>query len=411
MILRFRLSSTTPQKIGSQTIGRNEFVIMIATMFATTAFSIDALLPAMPAVAADIAPDAPTHVAWVLTAFMIGLGCGTFFTGPLSDAFGRKPIIYAGCIVYVLAAIGAWMTSSLEWMLVARVVQGLGASGPRIVSLAIIRDLYSGPQMARIISIAMIIFITVPAIAPAMGDMIIRVTGWRAIFGAFIVFSLASTLWMGLRLNETLATTDRRPMRWALMFSAIHEMLTHKTVLLAIIAQTLVMVMLFTTLTMIQPIYDISFERGDSFPYWFGMIALLSGSSSLLNAVIVTRFGMRTVVTWALRAQLCLGLVLIVTMTSNMGFGFPLFLLWQFGLFCQAGLTVGNLNAIAMQPMGHIAGMAASVIGGISTVLGALIASPLGLLFDGTPMPLIVVVAVTGTLCLALMNRMRRLER
>ena len=380
-------------------------------MFATTAFSIDAMLPGMPAIAAEISPDAPAHAAWVLTAFVIGLGFGTFFTGPLSDAFGRKKLIYIGCVIYVAGAIAAWMTSSLEWMLAARVVQGIGASGPRIVSLAVIRDIYSGREMARIVSLSMMIFILVPAIAPAMGDLIIHAAGWRAIFGAFIFFAVISTVWLGVRLNEPLAVQDRRPLRLALMLSAVREMLTHPTVMLSIIVQTMVLCMLFTLLTMIQPVFDISYGRSDSFPYWFGLIALMSGSASFLNSIIVTRFGMRAVVTWTFGLQLALGIIVLSLMYSGSKFDFPLFLIWQFGLFCQAGLTVGNLNAIAMEPMGHIAGMAASVIGSISTIIGAAAASPMSLFFDGTPMPLIAIVCVLGMVCLVLMQRMNRIEK
>lgn len=383
----------------------------MALMFATTAFSIDALLPGMPAVAAEISPDAPARAAWVLTAFVIGLGIGTFFAGPLSDAFGRKPVIYAGAFIYIAAASAAWMTSSLEWMLAARVVQGIGASGPRIVSLAIIRDLYAGREMARIVSLAMMIFILVPAIAPAMGDLIIHTAGWRAIFGAFILFALISVLWLGLRLNEPLAMQDRRPLRLPLMLSAAWEMLSHKTVLLSIIAQTLVMSMLFSLLTMIQPIYEFTFDRVESFPYWFGLIALLSASASLLNSLIVTRFGMRAVVTWALALQLSLGLILLALLSQDTQYAFAFFLVWKLGLFCQAGLTIGNLNAIAMEPMGHIAGMAASVIGSISTIIAALIASPMPLLFGSTPTSLIAITCVLGASCLIVMQRMNRIEQ
>jgi DHA1 family bicyclomycin/chloramphenicol resistance-like MFS transporter len=406
IFLRVFLKTSAPQ-----IIGRTEFIVLMALMFATTAFSIDAMLPGLPQIAAEISPDVPAHAAWVLTAFIIGLGFGTFFAGPLSDAFGRKPLIYAGCIIYIAGAIAAWLTSSLEWMLVARAIQGIGASGPRIVALAIIRDLYEGRQMARIVSLSMMIFILVPAIAPALGDLIIQAAGWRAIFGFFILFSVATVLWVGLRLNEPLAVVDRRPIRLPLIFSAVREMLGHRTVFLSIMVQTLVLSMLFMLLTMIQPIYDVSYDRGDSFPYWFGLIALMSGSASFLNSLIVTRFGMRAVVTVTFGMQLALGLILLILLSRDTGFEFPLFLIWQFGLFSMAGLTVGNLNAIAMEPMGHIAGMAASVIGSISTVIGASIASPMSLLFDGTPLPLIAIVCVFCTICLLLMQSMNRNEK
>ncbi|MEP3055357.1 MFS transporter [Ascidiaceihabitans sp.] len=387
-----------------QSIGRFEFVMLMAAMFATTAFSIDAMLPGMREIASEITPDAPARAAWVLTAFVGGLGFGTFFAGPLSDAYGRKTAIYAGTFIYILAAAFAWLTHSLEWMLVARFVQGIGAAGPRIVSLAIIRDLYQGREMARIVSFATTLFILVPAIAPAMGAGIIALAGWRSIFGAFILFSVITVFWLGVRLKEPLPRAARRPIRLNLLFSAIGEMARHAGVRRAIIVQTLVMAMLFATLTMIQPIYDVAYGAADTFHWYFGGIALLSASASLLNARIVVRVGMQAVVTWTLGCQVVLSSILLALLWNDSSSHFYIFLVWQLFLFCQAGLTVGNLNAIAMEPMGHIAGMAASVVGSVSTVVAAMIASPIGLLFDGTPRPLMGSIIVLGIAAIFIMR-------
>lgn len=394
----------------NQFMGRGEFIALMAMMFATIAFSIDAMLPAIPQIADEITGGDRAKAAWVLTSFVAGMGLGTFFAGPLSDAFGRKVIVYVGAAIYILSAVAAWATSSLEWMLVARFIQGIGASGPRVVSLAIIRDLFVGREMARIVSIAMTIFILVPAIAPAMGAILINTFGWRGIFPAFIVFSLISVMWVGTRLNEPLAPENRRPMRIGLMIDAVKQIVSNSTVRLSIAMQTLMLSMLFSTLTMIQPIYDDIYNRPDTFPIWFGAIALLSGGSSLLNAFIVTRFGMHKVITWSIALQVLIGAIVLVTMSSISTDGFSVFIFWQFCLFAQAGLTVGNLNAIAMGPMGHVAGMAASIIGGISTVAAALIASPVSLLLGETPLPLIIIVLILGVLAIILMRRINQIE-
>ncbi|MFT5799433.1 MAG: DHA1 family bicyclomycin/chloramphenicol resistance-like MFS transporter [Candidatus Azotimanducaceae bacterium] len=394
----------------NQFMGRGEFIALMAMMFATIAFSIDAMLPAIPQIASEITGGDRAKAAWVLTSFVAGMGLGTFFAGPLSDAFGRKVIVYVGAVIYILSAVAAWATSSLEWMLVARFIQGIGASGPRVVSLAIIRDLFVGREMARILSIAMTIFILVPAIAPAMGALIINFFGWRSIFPAFVVFSLISVIWVGTRLNEPLPPENRRPMRIGLMIDAVKQIVSNRTVRLSIAMQTLMLSMLFSTLTMIQPIYDDIYNRPDTFPIWFGAIALLSGGSSLLNAFIVTRFGMHKVITWSIALQVLIGAIVLVTMSSISTDGFFVFIFWQFCLFAQAGLTVGNLNAIAMGPMGHVAGMAASIIGGISTVAAALIASPVSLLLGETPLPLIIIVLILGVLAIILMRRINQIE-
>lgn len=395
-----------------KSMSRGEFVALIAMMFATIAFSIDAMLPALPEIGAELSPGDLNRAQLILTSFVLGMGLGTFFTGPLSDTFGRKPVIYAGSALYIFAAAVAWFSSSLELVLAARVLQGIGAAAPRIVAIAIMRDLYAGREMARMMSIAMMIFTIFPAFAPLLGAGIIALVGWRGIFLAFILFSMTCVIWMWIRLPEPLAPENRRPFRGPALLDAVGQMMRHPTVRLSIMVQTLCMGMLFSTLTMVQPIYDVIFDRADSFPIWFGAVALVSGSASILNAAIVVRLGMRRIVTWSLGVQIVLsGCVLALSATDlPLQAMFGVFVFWQGCLFFMAGTTLGNLNAIAMEPMGHIAGMAASVIGAISTVLAAVIAAPVGLLFDGSLVPLASGVVVMSVLGFSLMLYMGRVE-
>ncbi len=393
-------------------MSRGEFIALIAMMFATIAFSIDSMLPALPEIGAELSPTDVNKAQLILTSFVLGMGIGTFFTGPISDAVGRKPVIYGGVALYILASTVAWASSSLELVLAARIVQGLGAAGPRVVAMAIIRDLYAGREMARIISIAMMIFTLVPAAAPLLGAGVIALVGWRGIFVSFILFASIIVVWMTMRLPESLAAENRRPFRLPLMIAAVQEMLAHPTVRLSILVQTLCMGLLFTMLTMVQPVFDVIHDRADSFPFWFGFIALISGSASLLNAALVVRLGMRRIVTWALGAQILItGCVIVLNlMPLPPDASFALFVTWQTTVFFMAGLTMGNLNAIAMEPMGHIAGMAASVIGSIATVLAAGIAAPVGLLFDGSITPLTTAVLIMCILGFGLMLHMGRIE-
>lgn len=393
-------------------MGRAEFVALIAMMFATIAFSIDAMLPALPVMGAELAPDAPQNAALILTSFVLGMGLGTFISGPLSDAFGRRRIIFIGAGLYIVSAAVAWASSTLEVMLVARLFQGLGASGPRIVAVAVVRDLYAGREMARIVSIVMLIFTLIPAFAPAMGAVIIAGVGWRGIFVAFILFSIISVVWMGLRLPETLPVENRRPLKFHLMRSAVREMFAHPGVRISIFVQSLAMGILFLTLMRVQSIYDVTYGRAESFPYWFGAIALVAGSSSLLNAKLVMRFGMRRMVTMTLGAQIIISAALLVSGVANMAepYGFAAFLFWQTCCFFQAGLTLGNLNAIAMEPMGHIAGMAASVIGSFSTVIAAVVASLIDIYFDGGVQLLFAAVMAMAVIGFALMLQLGRIE-
>ncbi len=393
-------------------MSRGEFVALVAMMFATIAFSIDSMLPALPEIGAQLSPNDVNKAQLILTSFVLGMGIGTFFTGPLSDAFGRKPVIYVGSALYILAAAVAWTSSSLEMLLIARVVQGIGSAAPRVVAMAVIRDLYSGREMARIVSIAMMIFTLVPAIAPMLGAGVIALTGWRGIFASFIVFSLITIFWMGLRLPESLAVENRRPLCLPLMMDAARQMFAHPTVRVSIMVQTLCLGMLFTMLTMVQPIYDIIHDSAESFPFWFGFVALMSGSASLLNAALVIKLGMRRIVTWVLGAQIVFTTSVIILNTADLSpsVSFAVFVSWQTAVFFMAGMTMGNLNAIAMEPMGHIAGMAASVIGAISTVFAAAIAAPIGLLFDGSIAPLAAGILTMSTLGFGLMLHMGRIE-
>lgn len=392
-------------------MGRKEFVALLAMMMASVAFSIDAMLPAMPQIARELSPDNPQQAPLILSMFLLGLGVGTFFTGPISDAFGRKRVVLVFSGIFMIGAAIAWASVSLEMVLFGRVLQGLGAAGPRIVANAIVRDRYSGRQMAQILSIVMMIFVLVPAVAPMLGALIIAWSGWRSIFVAFICFALVYSLWLAVRMPETLAPSNRRPMRLHLMGSAVTEMLRHPVACLAILVQMFVSAMLFLTLMLVQPIYDIVYGRADQFAFWFFGIAIIAGTASLLNALIVVRFGMHRLVTLALAAQIILSGSFSLLDLGSGAYGFYFFLFWQTYIFFQTGLTIGNLNALAMEPMGHIAGMAASVIGAIATVGAVLISAPIGTYFAGDARLLAGAVLVLASISFTLMLLMGRAAR
>lgn len=372
-------------------LSRPEFVALMAMLFATIAFSIDAMLPALPEIAEELTPEAPNRAQLILTSFVLGMGLGTLLTGPLSDAFGRKPVIIVGAVLYCLGAALAWVAQSLELVLAARVLQGIGAAGPRVVAMAIIRDLYEGRRMAQLMSFVMMVFTLVPAMAPALGHVIIEAFGWRAIFASFILFSLASAAWLGVRQTETLPPEKRRPFKPGVLWSGIAEVVTHRQVMLVIVTLCFTFGALFGVLSSTQPIFDQTFGQGDRFHWWFMLIALIAATGSILNARIVMVLGMRRVAGLAYLAQTALSLVMVLVSLSapwSEPWALAIYVGWTASVFFMIGLTIGNLNALAMVPMGHIAGMAASIIGALSTVLGVSIAVPMGLAFDGTPLPL-----------------------
>lgn len=404
------MTDSTAGSVGPKRLATPEFIALTAMLMASIAFSIDAMLPALPQIGADLSPEAPNLAQLVVTSFVLGMGLGTLFTGPLSDRFGRKPVVIGGSVLYCLAAFAAYLAPTLEALLTARLVQGLAAAAPRVVAMALVRDLYSGRHMARIVSFSMMIFSVIPALAPSLGKVIIELSGWRSVFLALIVFSLISITWLGLRQPETLAPENRRPLQFATLWAALKEMAAHPTVRLSIAVQTLAFGMLFATLSSTQQIFDLTYGQGDSFHLWFGGIAVLAASSSVINAHLVVRLGMRAIIKAMFTVQIGLSALMVLAVWSGVfGAGeLYVYALWNVSVFFQAGLTLGNLNALGMEPMGHIAGMAASIMASIGTVGAVIIAVPVGLAFDGTPLPLAIAICICASLALWLTTMIRR---
>ena len=319
-----------------------EFIVLIAMLFALTAFSIDSMLPALPQIAGELSSDEPNRAQLIIAGFVLGMGFGTFVTGPISDAIGRRGVILGGAAIYAVGAVLAWAAPSLELIIVARFLQGLGAAGPRIAAMALVRDLYSGREMARIISVMMMVFVLVPAVAPLLGSVIIQQAGWRSIFLAFILFAGLVSGWFAMRQPETLAPAHRRPLKFALIAAATGEVLTHRVVVMVTLVMALAFGVLFATIASVQQVFDLTFARAESFPSWFAFIALVAGSGNLLNARLVVRLGMRWMVTATFAAQI----VISGTMALLFGMGvltpegeFLAFLFWVCSIFFTAGLA------------------------------------------------------------------------
>lgn len=370
-----------------------EFVAMTAMLFATVAFATDAMLPAFPFIAAELAPDNPNRVQLLVSTFMLGLGVGTFIAGPLADAYGRKSVVIGGAGLFILGSLVSYAAPTLEVLLLGRVLQGLGAAGPRIGPLAMMRDLFEGRRMAQLSSIIMAVFMLFPAVAPLLGSIITNFAGWHAIFLAFAIFSAIGALWMGLRQPETLPVEKRRPIKVAPLIAATREIFAHRMVMLYTLALTLGFSELLVIISSIQPVYDQYFDKAAEFPIWFALGALVAASGTVVNAALVMRLGMRRLAYAAFGSKvvltlLILGLFQFAALSETMRF--VLWFVWSTSVFFMAGLIFGNLNALALQPLGHIAGTAASLLTGLSTVGAALLAIPTGWAFDGTPVPIMI---------------------
>jgi DHA1 family bicyclomycin/chloramphenicol resistance-like MFS transporter len=388
----------------SRRLPQGEFVALMAMLSAIVAFSIDSMLPALPDIGAELSPADPNRAQLILTVFVFGLGLGTFVAGPLSDAWGRRPVILAGAGLYGAGALLALIAPTLEWMLAARLLQGLGAAGPRVVAIAMVRDLHAGREMARITSFITIVFMIVPAIAPALGALVMAGFGWRAIFLSFLLFTLVAMLWLVLRQPETLPPDQRRPLLPRLLWEAVREVLSYPATRLAVLLQTTAFAMLFAVLSTVQPIFDVAYGEGGRFPLWFALIAIVSAAGSGLNARLIRRTGIRRMVAGL---QIIFTAIVLAAVLAGLprGLEFGLVLAWTAGIFVQAGLTIGNLSALALEPLGHVAGMAASITVALSTVGSVIIAAPIGLAFDGTAVPVL-----TGLLVLAVISALLSLR-
>lgn len=379
-----------------------EFVGLLAMLFATIAFSIDAMLPALPVIAETLSPEAINRAQLVVTSFMAGMGLGTVFSGPISDAIGRKRAISYGFLLYMAAALAAVFAQSLTLLLAARFVQGLGAAGPRIAGQAMVRDLYDGREMARISSFVMMVFMLVPALAPSVGAIIISLAGWRAVFVAFIAFAAVGMAWMALRQPETLPPERRRPFRPATLWSGAREVLGNRQIVVITAVLSLGFGQMMALLSTAQQLFA-SYGQGKHFPLWFALMALLSASGTVLNARLVMRLGMRRMARGAYLGQIVIAALVLAALAIG-PLPFPVFFLWAVSIFAMAGITFGNLNALALHKMGHIAGMTASVMAAVSTLAAVAIAAPVGLAFNGTPLPVVLAALICSTLAALLMR-------
>lgn len=387
---------------------RSEFVALMAALFAIVALSIDAMLPALPDIAHALSPDSPNRAQLVVTSFVLGLGLGTFVVGPLSDAFGRKGVILAGSGLFILGALLCCVAPSLEWVLAARLMQGLGAAAPRVAGSAMMRDLFKGRDMAQVMSVIMAVFMMVPAIAPLLGQAVISLAGWRAIFLVLAAVSLATSFWLALRQPETLPKAQRQSLNLRHLAAASHDILALPVVRAAIALQGLILGGLFATLSSLQGIFAQSFDRADSFPMWFAGIAVGSAAGSVLNARYVQRFGMRKMVGWALTATFATSLTLLAAQALPLppDVRFAGFIIWAVVAFGGMGMTMGNLTALALEPLGHMAGLASSVITALSTVLSVVLAIPVGQAFAGSEVPLLAGFVVFGAIAQIVLRTM-----
>ncbi|WP_113910465.1 multidrug effflux MFS transporter [Roseovarius dicentrarchi] len=378
-----------------------EFVILLAMMVSTTALSTDIMLPALDVIGHDLGVDDPNSVQLIVSALFLGFAVGQALAGPLSDSFGRKPVIYAGYAVFTVGCLMSLLAASWEVMIAGRVLQGFGAAAPRIVTMALVRDGYEGRAMARIMSIVMAVFILVPTIAPALGQVVIWLSGWRATFVVLIALGLGAAAWFALRQPETLAPHMRRPFSARSIGAGLREIMASRVAVGHTVALGLIFGVFMSYLSTAQQIFQVAYSTGALFALYFGMAALSIGGASVANSLLVMRLGMRRLTRLALIALAGLSFVFLIP--ASFWDGTPplaLFMAWLMASFFCVGILFGNLTSIAMEPLGHIAGLAAALIGSLSNVIALPISIYIGHHFNGTVIPLVLGFGVMGILAL-----------
>ncbi len=384
--------------------GFREFVALMALSMSLVALAIDAMLPALSQIAGDLGVKEENDRQLVITMLFIGMAIGQIFYGPISDSVGRRTPIVFGFVLFIAGSVIAIFSQSYWWLLCGRFLQGLGAAGPRILTVAIVRDHSSGREMAKIMSLVMMVFILVPAVAPALGQIILIFAHWRYIFVAFVILAALTLVWFHYRQPESLPADKQRPFSLAVIWLAAIDICSTRVTVVYTLAGGLIFGAFIGFLNSSQQILQELYGLGTLFPFYFAVLALSIGCASWLNSRLVIRLGMRllckiALYTTALIAGIFLIICLLITPTLPMVMGYLII------SFFATGILFGNLNALAMEPLGHIAGLASSLTGSVMTMISLTLGYLVGSLYNHTLIPVVSGFGLFSVIALALFSR------
>ncbi|MGJ5207606.1 multidrug effflux MFS transporter [Bradyrhizobium sp. HKCCYLR20261] len=367
-------------------MGFTEFVIVVAAIMALNPLAMDMMLPALPNIGASFHIDVANRVQTVLSAFVIGFGLGQFAIGPLSDSYGRRPVLIGGMVVYAIASLLAIAAPSFELLLLARVLEGLGTAATRVIATSIVRDCYAGRRMASVVSLAMMVFIAIPVIAPAFGQAVMLLTQWRGIFVVLTLYGIVTLIWAALRLPETLPENERKPFSIAAIGASFRHTLTSRQTLGYALAASGIFGAVLGYVLSSQQLFTGVYHLGHYFPVAFAAIAVTIAVAGFLNARLVGRLGMRMISHSALVGSVVIALTCFSAAMLDM-LPLWLFMLLSAGMMFSFGLMFANFTALAMEPQRANAGTASSLYGSITTLLGMGAGAIVGQAFNGTPLP------------------------
>ena len=391
--------------MSTKNTSRLEFIALMASLMSIVALSIDALLPALEHIGISIGIQDSTDNQLLVTMIFLGLGFGQLIFGPISDSLGRKPVIYMGFTVFVIASFICVTATSIEVMVLGRILQGIGLSAPRTISIAMVRDSFSGDYMAKIMSFIVVIFILVPVIAPAIGKVILDAYGWKAIFNSQLIVGVLIMIWLWRRQPETLIKEKRTTFRLRLFIDGSKEFLKFKQAIVFTLVSGFVTGSFMVYLSASQHIFQEQYGLKDEFPYIFAGLAIAVGFATFLNGTFVMRFGMLKLVSvFSILFTLIPLLYIGLYYNNDVNPSITVFLTFCGLVFFSLGFLFGNLRALAMQPVGHIAGVGAAINGFVSTVMAVPIATFIGSFVTETALPMFIGFFVCGLICVFLIK-------
>jgi len=384
-----------------------EFVALMASLMSIVALSIDALLPALPLIGDAMSVTNPSENQKLITMIFLGIGFGQLIFGPLSDSFGRKPIVYAGFVLFVIATYICLTTNNMDMMIFGRVLQGVGLASPRTISISTIRDSFSGDYMAKILSIVVMVFILVPVIAPTLGQFLLNYYNWQSIFYVNLLFGVIVMLWYWRRQPETLKLENKVPFKASLFIDGTKEFMKYKAAVAFTLVSGFITGSFMVYLSTAQQIFQEQYDLADMFPYIFASLAIAVGLATYLNSIFVIKFGMWRIAYTATIAYVLISVLYIILFRSGANPGIGVLLGFFAAQFFAIGFLFGNLRALAMQPLGHIAGIGAAINGFVSTVMAVPIANYIGTFVIDSVLPLFVGFSIFGFLSLLVFIRLK----
>lgn len=367
-----------------------EFVAMIAFLMALNAAAIDILVPALTTIGDSFGVGDSNARQFVITSYVLGFGAAQVVYGPLVDRFGRKPILIAGLFIYMAGAFAAVWAPTFGALLAMRLVQGIGAASTRVVAMALVRDRFEGARMASVMSLVMMVFMIMPIVAPNIGALVLAFGDWHELGIVMALFGVVALVWTTIRLPETLDPADRRPLTGKRVAEAFRIVITNRTAAGYTAAMAAFFGVLFAFINQAEQIYTRTYGIGDNFTLYFSLVACFMAASSFANSRLTRRMGVRRLSQTALVAFMILGAIhLGLAIAYGGATPFPLFMVMFILTMCCFGFVPPNLNALAMQPMGHVAGVASAVLGCAQTLGGGILGATVAYFYDGTLVPLL----------------------